>query len=1410
MLHAFGLLLASIIAGNAHAATCKVDATVSCDTELNGTTGNGAVIKSDNSKYTCSNTNYPGAEKTWQFTPPAGTEVGLYAWVSASNLSDLDLIVQKSDCGATTGTCTGSSTNGTQTSEDLDFIADGSTYFVTLDDKKAIPGAGYDLSFACIGSCTSSNVKQTVTCSSDFSDSTNSGTDVLDYYDCGGPWVPQPQLNPEVIYSFTPQVSGSVTFNLDNMSKDLDLYVLEDVCHPTGASCLDGSTNAYIPPNVVSDSVTFNARVGHVYYIVVEEYDATGPGSYQLHFDDGQGGCKEDCDDGIDNDGDGRIDCADADCALDPVCNACADADLDGYTASSCGGTDCNDTVNAIHPGAAEVCNGLDDDCDGTVDDGVLTTWYRDSDGDTYGNTSSTTTACTKPNGYVPTSGDCDDTRTTVYPGAPEVCDGRDNDCDLAVDENPTNGTTYYRDADVDGYGLASSSTTACTQPAGYVTTSTDCLDTNAAVHPGATEICNGIDDDCDSQVDEGTSTTWYRDADADGFGTSATTQASCTQPAGYVASSTDCNDASAAIHPGATEICNTVDDDCDGQVDEGLATTWYRDADNDTYGTSATTQSACAKPAGYVAVSTDCNDTSATIHPGATELCNGIDDDCDGTVDDNPSNPSTWYADVDNDTYGNASSTRTACTKPAGYVANSTDCNDAAATVHPVATEICDGLDNDCNGQVDDNAVGVGTWYRDVDTDGYGVTANPLQQCSQPAGYVANSTDCNDANAAIHPGATEVCNAIDDDCDGVVDDGATGTSTWYADADGDAFGDAAASVVACFAPAGHVADATDCDDGAATVHPGATELCNGVDDDCDGTVDDGATTTYYTDADADGFGDGAAPVQACTLPTGASLTPDDCDDTDAAINPSGTERCNGLDDDCNLLVDDDPVDGSAFYADLDADTYGDALASVSGCTAPSGYVADDRDCDDADDTIHPGAVEVCDGVDQDCDGTIDDNATDALVYYEDADADTYGNAASTVTDCNAPAGYVADDTDCDDAAAGTNPGAVEIPYDGIDQDCANGDLVDVDGDGSIGAGAGGPDCADGDPSVNPSATELADGVDQDCDGIVDEGTDWYDDDGDGFAEAGGDCDDANAAASPALVEVDPCDTVDNDCDGVVDDGTSCFDDDGDGTTEDQGDCNDSDAAVDVGADEIPLNGIDDDCDGAVDASSFDPDGDGYDTAGGDCDQDDSSVFPGAPETADGVDDDCDGTIDEGTAAYDDDGDGYSENDGDCWDGNADVSPAATEDGANGVDDDCDGLVDEGGPNTDDDTDGYTEEGGDCDDANADVNPGAGDPTDGADNDCDGLVDEDALDVDGDGYTVTDGDCDDHDGWSHPGTAEFCDGVDNNCNAEIDEGCEVGDEVVDRHGKCGCDESGNAGGIAVLVGAMLFVRRRRS
>ena len=382
------------------------------------------------------------------------------------------------------------------------------------------------------------------------------------------------------------------------------------------------------------------------------------------------------------------------------------DADGDGFDET----TDCDDQDPAVHPDADELCNGLDDDCDGTIDedDAVdASTWYRDADGDGHGDDAVTSTSCEQPSGTAEVGGDCDDLDAETYPEAAERCDEVDNDCDGEIDEEVTD--LWYADSDGDGWG-GDETLDACDPPSGYAARSGDCDDAAASVNPDGIEVCNDVDDDCDGDTDEDAvdASTWYADADGDGHGSSTTAEA-CDAPTGFVSEDTDCDDTDAAVNPDATEVCNDLDDDCNGLVDDedgGLsdAELWYIDYDGDGYGDASFTTEACDQPSGYVDNTDDCDDTDEDIWPGADEYCNDTDDDCDGDIDeDSALDVTTWYEDADGDSYGNAAVSDDECEQPSGFVEDDTDCDDTDADSYPGARERYDGADNDCDGDIDD-----------------------------------------------------------------------------------------------------------------------------------------------------------------------------------------------------------------------------------------------------------------------------------------------------------------------------------------------------------------------------------------------------------------------------------------------------------------------------------------------------------------------------------------------------------------------------------------------------------------------------------------------------------------------------------------------------------------------------------
>jgi len=449
----------------------------------------------------------------------------------------------------------------------------------------------------------------------------------------------------------------------------------------------------------------------------------------------------------------------------------------------------------------------------------------------------------------------------------------------------------------------------------GVTTCEGDCDDTQAAVRPGVDEVCNGVDDDCDRIVDGPTSIdalTWYADADGDSFGDPLSTTPDCVQPDGFVANADDCDDASNKIRPGALEVCNLADDDCDGVVDGPTASgavEWWADTDRDGYGDPNDVTLACFGPDDTVRNPDDCDDDEGDVHPGALETCNGIDDDCDGVTDPETADGTlTWYEDVDGDGFGIEGSTTLACAQPAGFAAVFGDCDDAVATTYPGAPELCNGVDDDCNNLVDpQSSVDAPAWYPDRDHDGYGDPAGPpFFSCTGRADYVDNDEDCDDTDGAVSPGELERCDAsdVDEDCDGDANEAdAVDALAYWRDVDGDGFGDPTTEAPACTWPSDAVPayGLADCDDAADAIFPGADEVCDGIDNDCDEEIDNDAVDfgVYYVDEDGDGFG--SEPIEACDPPAGTVTVDGDCDDADAGVNPDADDIADdGIDQDCD------------------------------------------------------------------------------------------------------------------------------------------------------------------------------------------------------------------------------------------------------------------------------------------------------------------------------------------------------------------------------------------------------------------------------------------------------------------------------------------------------------------------------
>ena len=885
------------------------------------------------------------------------------------------------------------------------------------------------------------------------------------------------------------------------------------------------------------------------------------------------------------------------------------DADGDGFLACD----DCDDEDPSVHPGAEELCDGLQQDCAAP-----LPVEHLDTDGD----------------GVAPCAGDCDDSDPRVHPAATEqACDEVDNDCD---------GELHPGEADADEDGSIACGR-ACDEPIDPAVCAPDCDDTLPGVHPGAEEVCDGVDQDCDGAVDEGF------DADGDGFAGGEGCAAGLQQLV------LDCDDEDPAVHPGAADGPSAVDQDCvPGDLWAGGCACSAGGGGGLFWGLLGLLLLRLRRTTGPMLLAVVPMTELPVVATGSPDLALPVS----MAVIDRPDGPALLVGDPG---------------AQLSEVGNGAVLWLEAATALPTTL---DGGDMLCGGDVSFLYAGSALAAGDVDGDGVQdllvgaigrsrVDVVPGGELPVPPTDFCSSWRTLGAGVPLFNVVGENVVAVDLDGDGRDDviagdrlqGGSGGVRIWYGATDFFSVEPESANLIGTdplldqpFA-VGAFAAAVDWNcDGRPDLTTGGvdTNLQVAINPGGPGrpwtslTVDDDTVITYR----------GSFTSQLTQVLQLGDVTGNGCDDVllglpawgagdrGAVVIVQGTASP-------STDVDIDEVAWLMIEGEEDGDYFGAAVQAISrGSGRPDLVIG------------APGVV---------LDG---DGPPAGAVYGFSADAVPWPDVTGDEPDASAASfvlmgwqhsdllGYkLAHWRDLDDdtvpdlvlGAPGARPMDVDdsvSPYPGALFAVYSSWFEDGDGDGDVAL----VDCDDGDPAAGPSSVEVCGGGDEDCDGDVDEpgaageGSWHRDEDGDGF----GDPDD-----------------------GVL----SCGEP---GRVEDSSDCDDSRPDLHPGQPEA-CDGLDTDCDGAVPAEEDDVDGDGF-RGCEDCDDARADAWPGrgAEAACDGADDDCDGRVDED---FDLDGDGYPAGEGcagawpaqDCDDGNAEVHPGATERPSNGLDDDCDG-----------------------------------------------------------------------------------------------------------------------------------------
>ncbi len=797
---------------------------------------------------------------------------------------------------------------------------------------------------------------------------------------------------------------------------------------------------------------------------------STGPGGSEY------GGSTEVCDD-LDNDCDGQTD---ETFTLGGTCEgigACGsgvvECDSNNPSQTICS----TDIGGSAYPNFPERCDMQDNDCDGHTDEGYPIAQVCEGVGECgIGNRE-----C-DPNNVNATI--CStDIGGSNYPNQAEICDGLDNDCDGQTDEDWPIGDACTGSADCPNgrYECAGDTSYRCS------------TDPGGSDYPSPTEVCDGIDNNCNDEIDEGFDT----GAGCDGVGSCGTGVIEC-DPNDFHATicSTDPNGSNSQA---MNEICNQIDDDCDGQTDEDFSV-----------GQSCDGIGECGQ--GH----TECFNyyiTGCSTNPGGSdyvpvsEICDELDNDCDGQTDEgfNVGQPCSGV--------GACGEGLRECDPNNGY--RSICSTDIGGSEYDGSYELCDNIDNDCDGQKDeDYSIGV-------NCEGVGECGQGVYECNGP-----NTARCStDIGGSFYDGSQETCNNLDDDCDGYTDE------DFNVGVNCDGIGECGYGLIECLTE-----DSTACStnpDG--SEYDGSDELCDDRDNDCDGSTDE----DFELGQTCPGVGECPDGVWQCDGPTDRM-----CSTSYGGDHWAGSEEiCNNLDDDCDGLTDED------FHIGELCDGPGPCGMGVYVCQTDTTYICSSALPGHPD---YEGSPETCDNQDNDCDGLTDEDFSIGVV------CDGTGECGLGTYECNsqAPGGVV-----CSTDPLGSQRQDVQETCDELDNDCDGYSDEDFligetcEGVGECGLGL--YECADINSarcSVDIGGSEyagndeLCDELDNDCDGMTDEDYDL----GaqcDGIGECGlgvYECatdggllcsTDIGGSEYPDPAPEELCNGLDDDCNGHVDDG---------------------------------------------------------------------------------------------------------------------------------------------------------------------------------------------------------------------------------------------------------------------------------